>query len=972
MPNLIMEVIMYIPLFNKTTYTFLSSLLEVEDLINIALENNLDSIAICDDNMFGVMDFIRCCEKNHIKPIIGLDLKDRLLFAKNYQGYQNLLKLVTIKTERELTKEDFLTYKDNLICIPLKDIDLIYEDIFYPLNEENKDLENVIYIKKLLYKEEYAYEILKYLELLRDNLTIANDYEYKKDCYYKKQEESLACLNTFKLASLCNFQLPKYSLNLAIYDKTIDANSYLTNLSYKGLQKRLGGKLDNKYLERLKYELDVIIKMGFANYFLVVYDFIKYAKNSGILVGPGRGSAAGSLVSYTLGITDIDPLKYDLLFERFLNSERITMPDIDTDFPDIYRDKVIEYVNLKYGKKHVSNIITFGTMGAKMCIRDIGRVMNIPIPDIDQISKIIGSRKNSLKDLIKEDKRLQSIISKDNKIKKLMEVAIQVEGIKRHTSTHAAGILISNLELDNLCPLVYDEGTKQYIAGYEASFLEDLGLLKMDFLGIKNLTTIMEIIDNVLKTENIKIDFKNIPLNDQKTIELFQNGDTNGIFQFESSGMKSFLKELKPNNFEDLANAIALYRPGPAGSIPSFIKRKEGLESINYFTKELEPVLKSTYGIIIYQEQIMQIASIIAGYTLGEADILRRAMSKKKKEVFENEKEKFISGALKKGYKKELALKIYDLILKFASYGFNKSHSIAYTMVSYKMAYLKAHYQKYFYVSLLNSVISDTTKTKDYIYELKKYGLEILKPDITISDCTYKIIGNKIIAPFNIIKGISKIICDKIIVNQKNCQDIYDFFATCDLTKSILEILIKAGCFDTFNYTRKTLINNLDSLLNYASLCRDLDKEFVLKPEIINEDEYDLAYLIELEKELYGFYITNHPTFSYKQKERDIINLIDVEKYFNKFINVIVLIEKIKEITTKNGDKMMFILGSDEEMQRDFTVFPKEYEKYFTIQKGDIVKIFGKVEKRNGTYQIIVSKLWKLNAREYEENENYS
>ena len=953
---------MYIPLYNKTTYTFLSSLLEIDDLINIALTNKLDSIAICDDNMFGAMEFIRKCLSNNIKPIIGLDLQDRLLFAKNYQGYQNLLKLTTIKSERDLTNDDYQKYKSDLICIPLLDIELIYPDVFYPLNDDNKDKENVIYLKKILYKKEKDYETLKYLELLRDNLTINDLYENKIDCYYHELPNlGVSFENTFKLSKMCNFVLPDYKLNLAIFDTSIDANAYLESLAYKGLQKRFKGEINASYLKRLKYELEVIIKMGFANYFLVVYDFIKYAKNKGILVGPGRGSAAGSLVSYTLGITDIDPLKYDLLFERFLNSERITMPDIDTDFPDIYRDEVINYVKEKYGEKRVANIITFGTMGAKMCIRDVGRVMNVSLVDVDNISKIIGSRKDKLSDLIKSDVRLQNLIKNDNKIRKLMEVAVKIEGIKRHTSTHAAGIIISNVDLDEIVPLVYDNTL--YISGYEASYLEDLGLLKMDFLGIKNLTTIMEIIDSVYENENIKINFREIPLDDLKTIELFKNGDTNGIFQFESSGMKNFLKELSPNNFNDLVSAIALFRPSCALSIPSFIRRKNGVEAIDYFTDSLKGVLESTYGIIIYQEQIMQIASIIAGYSLGEADILRRAMSKKKKEIVEGEHDKFINGALKRGYSLELAEQIYELILRFASYGFNKSHSIAYAIVAYKMAYLKAHYQKYFYVSLLNSVISDVSKTQEYLYEIKKYNINILKPDILYSNCTYQIKDNNILAPFNIIKGISKVVCNKIIEERKEpYKDIYDFFAkTSSLTKSNYEILINAGCLDAFSYTRRTLIENLDSLINYSKLCEDLDFEFVLKPEIIEYPEYDNSYLIKEEKDLYGFYISNHPVLSYKMQFNDIIDIETIEQYFNKYVNLIVLVDKVREISTKKGEKMMFFVGSDEESVMDFTLFPKTYKEYFDIKKGDIVKILGKVEKRNGSYQIIVSKVEKLN-----------
>ena len=951
---------MYIPLYNKTTYSFLSSLLSVDDLIKIAIDNNLKSISITDNNLFGAMEFIKKCQDNNINPLVGLDLEDRILYAKNYQGYQNLLKLVTLKSERELTNDDFFKYKDNLICLPLKEIDLIYDTIFYP-NDNTK--ENGIYLNPLLYKEENDYETLKYLELLRDNLTVINDYQNKIGCYYKKVSNSNLTMNTLKLSSMCHLELPEFKLNLPIFNQEIDSVSYLTNLSYKGLLKRLDGREDSKYLNRLKYELDVIIKMGFTDYFLIVYDYIRYAKTNNILVGPGRGSAAGSLVSYSLGITDIDPLKYDLLFERFLNPERVTMPDIDTDFPDIYRDQVIEYVNKRYGDKHVANIVTFQEMKAKLCIRDIGRVMNIPLEEVEQIKKMIGSRKESLKEIYESDKKLQAFIRTDNRLKKLMEVSIKVEGVKRHTSIHAAGIIISKDPLDEVVPLTYDEGTKQYICSYEASYLEDLGLLKMDFLGIKNLTTIMEIMDNVYKQENMKIDFKNIPLDDKKTIEVFQTASTNGIFQFESSGMKQFLKQLKPNNFEEIAAAIALFRPASAASIPSFIKRKEGLEPINYFHPSLESILKPTYGIIIYQEQTMQIVRTMAGFTLGEADILRRAISKKKKDILTSLKEKFITGALNKGYTNELAIKIYDLILQFASYGFNKSHSIAYTMVAYKMAYLKVHYPKYFYVSLLNSVISDNIKTKEYMYEIKKYEVNILKPDINISTCSYEVLNNNIVCPFNIIKGISKIICTKIINNRDNKYlDIYDFFSkNNDLTKNNLELLIEAGCLDSFKFNRHTLINNLDSLLNYASLCKDLDTNYVLKPEIMLVDEYDISYLTNKEKELYGFYISNHPVISYKSKYQDIINLVDISNYFNKKVNLLVLVERIRVIATKKGDKMMFFAGSDEETMADFTMFPNEYKKYANLEKGDIIKVYGKIEKRNGSYQIIIENLEKLN-----------
>ena len=796
---------------------------------------------------------------------------------------------------------------------------------------------------------------------MRDNKTINDEYEIKKDKYYKKINTcGLPLDNTFKLVELCNLKLPKYSLNLGIYDKKIDASSFLTNLSLKGLEKRLDGNIPNLYKQRLKYELDIINKMGFANYFLVVYDFIKYAKSKNYLVGPGRGSAAGSLVSYTLGITDIDPIKYDLLFERFLNPERVTMPDIDTDFPDIYRDDIIKYVIKKYGKYNVSNIVTFVTMGSKLCIRDIGRVMNVSLSDVDKITKMIGSRKESLKELFETDQSLRRFVESDIKLKKLISIAIKLEGIKRFTGTHAAGIIISSIPLNEIVPLVNDVDTNSYVSGYEAMYLEELGLLKMDFLGIKNLTTIMEIIESAFQNEQIKIDFRSIPLDDIDTYKLFQNGDTNGIFQFESTGMKSFLKELKPNNFRELGDAIALFRPGPASSIPSYIKRRNGEEEIDYFTDSLKKVLESTYGIIIYQEQIMQIANIIAGFSLGEADILRRAMSKKKKEILDSMKEKFIQGGINNGYQEELVTKIYSIIEKFASYGFNKSHSIAYTTISYKMAYLKVHYQKYFYVSLLNSVISDTNKTIEYLYEMKKYGLNILKPNIKYSTNIYIIKENKIIAPFNLIKGISNVVSNKIINEKREFDTIYDVFVNLNtLTKNNFEVLIKAGCFDDF-YNRKTLIENLDSLLNYATLCKKFKDQVDMRPEIIEYPEYSNMELIEMEKELYGFFISNHPSVNYKAKDKSIINLKDIENYFNKYIISVVLVENVHEITTKKGDKMLFFKGSDEERVMEFTVFPDTYEKYFNIRKNYLLKIYGKVEKRNGEFQIIVSKIENL------------
>ncbi len=751
---------------------------------------------------------------------------------------------------------------------------------------------------------------------------------------------------------------------LPIYSETNNLSSYdyLKELASFGLNKRLNGQVRQSYIDRLNYELDIINKMGFSNYFLVVYDFIRYAKKSKILVGPGRGSGAGSLVCYSLGITDIDPLKYDLLFERFLNPERVTMPDIDTDFPDKYRDQVINYVIDKYGKKRVSGIVTFGTLAAKQALRDVARVLNIPNYQIDLVTKRIPAfTKLKLSDFYKDDKEFASIIDSDSKLKLMFKVASFIEGYPRHTSSHAAGIIMSKKDLDEVISLTVSDG--MYLSGYTMEYLEELGLLKMDFLGLKTLTTIMNIISDIKLNEGIDIDFNKIPLDDKKVLELFSKALTVGIFQFESEGMKNFLRKLKPNTFEDIFAAIALFRPGPADNIDLYIRRKHGLEPIDYIDPSLEDILKNTYGIIIYQEQIMQIAVRLANYSLGEADILRRAMSKKKKDILLKEEEKFITRSIENGYTKEVAKKVYDLILKFAGYGFNRSHSVAYSMVAYKMAYLKYYYPKYFYASLLSSVIGSSIKESEYIREAKISGINILKPDINNSGVEYRVSKEGIYYPITGINGIGTVIGKQIVDNREDGYvDIFDFLVkNSNINKKILESLIMSGCFDSFNITRKTLMENLDELINYQELVSTLDKDFVLKPELEDVLEYSNDELIGIEKELFGFYLSNHPVANYKAKFDNIVSMEEIPNYFNKNITCVVLVEKIKAISTKKGDSMMFMDGSDEYLKRDFTLFPKTYLKYKNIKVGDIVKITGKVERRYDAYQIIVDTVEKLN-----------
>ena len=937
-----------IPIYIKTVYSFLSSVITIDDLITFAKKKNFSSLCICDDNMYGVMEFIKKCHLNNIKPIVGLDIDGLLLFAKNYNGYQNLMMITTLRSSDKLNNDALKGYSDSIIAFINKDNKDSFEDIFKEHYLYDNDS-----LHKTLCLEKKDTEILYYLNLLRDGKRIDDEYTFDNNCYYVESEKYSEIINK------CNLVLPEYELNIPDFckyndTKGLNSDEYLYNLSIIGLNKRLNNKVTIKYKDRLLYELDVIKKMGFSNYFLIVYDYIKYAKSHNILVGPGRGSAAGSLVGYSLGITEVDPLKYDLLFERFLNIERVTMPDIDTDFPDEKRDEVIEYVKNKYGIDKVSLITTFGTFGSKMALRDMGRVLNVPVYAIDNLCKKIGTR--TLREGL-DDEEIKKIIDSDNKIKKLYEVSLRIEGIPRHTSVHAAGVIMADEPLVKRIPLVFDND--MYLSCYESIYLEELGLLKMDFLGIRNLTIIDNTLNLIKKYQNKELKFNDISLDDKETIELFQRGDTSGIFQFESFGMKEFLRKLKPNCFEDIYNANAFFRPGPSSSIESFIRRIHKQEKIDYYDDRLEPILKSTCGIIVYQEQIMQIASVMANFTLGEADILRRAMSKKKKEEIEKFQDKFINNSIKNGYDKELVIKIFNLILNFASYGFNKSHSVAYSMVSFKMAYLKAHYPMYFYISLLSSITSDEEKVIHYIKEMKRKNIKISKPDINKSMNEFIISYNTVILPFNVLKGIGYDNANKIIkVREEGFTDIYDFFQRIvkeGVPVNVIELLIKSGTLDNFGYNRNTLMNNMESLINYGNLCIKLGKEFVLKPEITDYEEFSKDILINNEKEVFGFYLTNHPVTYYKNKIKSI-NLIDIKKYFNKNIVAVVMIDYIREIITKKGDKMAFLDCSDEEGEIDVTVFPNLYQTLSNLKKSDIIIVEGRVERRSD-YGIIATSI---------------
>ena len=984
---------MYIPLFNKSNYSLLSSLLKIDDIISYAKENNLPSIAISDVNMYGTMEFITKCNKENIKPIIGLHILleefSVVLYAKDYDGYRSLIKLSTIQNERQVTIEDLSTNNNQVIAIlpynskeKYQELTNIYNDLYLGYTNKQEQTEvllqtkNIVFCRESLYLEKNDEEILPYLYRIRDGKTISEDiiYDTKNHELHIKNilelSDNTGLINSQVISDNCNLSFPTPKLLLPIFDCE-DPSKYLFELCKAGLTKRLNGEIPNQYKERLSYELQIINDMGFPNYFLVVYDFIKFAKKNKILVGPGRGSAAGSLVAYSLGITDIDPLEYDLLFERFLNPERKTMPDIDTDFPDNRRGEVIDYVIEKYGKKRVCGIVTFGTMSAKQVLRDVGRVLNIPLYKIDGLCKFIpGITKDKLKDFYTKNQAFKARIDSDTSLTNLFEIACKLEGYPRHTSSHAAGIVMCQKDLDEVIPLTTGDG--MYLTSYTMEYLEDLGLLKMDFLGLKNLSIIDNILNDIKEQTGEIVDFNKIPLDDKETLKIFESANTSGIFQFESTGMRNFLRRLRPNTFEDIFAAIALFRPGAATNIDTYIKRRHKEEPVEYIDKSLESISKNTYGLLIYQEQIMQLASLYADYSLGEADILRRAMSKKKLELLKQEEEKFIDKSIKKGHTKEDAKKVYELVLNFAGFGFNRSHSVAYSIIAYKMAYLKTHYKTIFFANLLTNVIGSEAKTHEYIMEAKANKIEVEKPTINKSESRYIVEDNKIIYPISNIKSVGTVVSNTIrkAKEQGPFTDIFDCFSRLyieGIGKKNFETLIMANVFQEYRLNRATLIYNLDSLFNYAELTKDIDPSLVMKPDIEIQSEYDDAYLLEKEKEVFGFYLSSHPTTMYKKDNPYCIPLNSVEKNLHSKVDVLILVDKIKSISTKKGDKMAFITGSDETATMEFTLFPKTFNMYSNIEKGQLLKIRGNVERRLDQIQVIVEKIKVLNEEENNE-----
>lgn len=791
-----------------------------------------------------------------------------------------------------------------------------------------------------------------------------------------------AIVNTMRIAERCELELELGLTVLPAFNPIPSghsAESYLKELCHSGLEQRyrsspqwMQASFREKVSKRLAYELQVISNMGFSDYFLIVWDFIRFAKKKGIAVGPGRGSSAGSLVAYVLQITEVDPIKYGLLFERFLNPERVSMPDIDVDFSDERRDEVIAYVVSKYGASHVAQIITFGTMAAKAAVRDVGRVMNLPYHVVDRTAKLIpGHVGISLDEAIRMQNQLREQIAHNSHIHELMEIARKVEGFPRHASTHAAGVVISREPLTHYTPL--QQGSEQTVlTQYSMNHLESIGLLKMDFLGLRTLSIIERAIGWIKKRTGETIDFHMIPDDDKETYEMLSRGDTAGVFQMESPGMRRVLKELRPSEFEDIISVNALYRPGPMEFIPKYIQGKHGDIKVEYPHPKLEPILRDTYGIIVYQEQIMQIASTMAGFSLGEADLLRRAVSKKKREVLNEQRVRFVQGCIRLGYTDEEANRVYDMIVRFADYGFPRAHATAYGVLAYQTAYLKCHYPSDFMASMLTSVMGNHKKVAEYVDTCRRMGIAVLPPDVNESDATFTPVsietedGKKEAIRFGLaaIKHVGAQAIESIqkLRTEHPFESLMDFCQRIDLrvcNKRVIESLILAGALDSLPGHRAQKISILDETLEVSAKWKKEKEDLQLHlfgfteqlnvtVDLPDVSPYPAARQLEMEREMLGLYLSGHPLDPF-ESDLEPFDLVPLhllgECDEGSWVNVAGLVISCRPIMTRKGKAMAFMEIEDRIDQVEVVLFPPIWSQFGSLVKqGNVLLVRGRVQ----------------------------
>ena len=957
-----------------------------------------------------------------------------ILLCENNQGYENLMKLVSLSftegfySKPRVDEEILRKYSKGLIALSAclagelpkalikRDLDEAektvekYIDIFgkdnYFLELQDHGLKEQQEINPLIIKLAGKYGLglvatndVHYIEkedsfihkvLLSiqtgSKITEKGAIEFKTDEFYLKSADEMeklfghipeALQNTVKIADRCNVDIEFGKIKLPFFDTNgVDHFEFFKDKCFKGLYEKYGENPEKSVTDRLNYELSVINEMGYVDYYLIVWDFVRFAKSKGIPVGPGRGSGAGSLAAYCIGITGIDPIKYDLIFERFLNPQRVSMPDFDIDFCYIRRPEVIDYVIEKYGEDHVAQIVTFGTMAARAAVRDVGRALDIPYADCDRVAKMIPSALNmTLTNALEINPELKKLYDRDPNVKKLYDTALKLEGMPRHASTHAAGVVISDRPLSEYVPLGVNDG--MVVTQYTMTALDELGLLKMDFLGLRNLTVIDDTVKEIRKTDP-DFDIEKIPLDDKATIGMMAKGQTDGVFQFESDGMKSVLRRFVPETIEDLIAIISLYRPGPMDSIPKYIHNRHNPGDVKYDTPALEPILKVTYGCIVYQEQVMQVFRELAGYSFGRADIVRRAMAKKKHDVMRRERNTFVSGekdengnvicdgAVNRGIDKKIAEKIFDEMSAFSSYAFNKSHAAAYAVVAYRTAYLKCHFPTFYFAALLTSILDNMSKTARYCSELRQMGIKLLPPDINKSESNFKAENDAIRFGLLGIKNVGITAINNILSRRKTDGEYTSFYDFCkrnkgrDLNTRAIESLIKAGAFDSFPNNRRSLLIGCERIIGAVNdeLAHTSSNQLGLfgKTEEIpenlipNVEEMNNSQKLLMEKQTIGIYVSGHPMDFYKDyiKSRGTVSVKDILSGKVKdgariFAAGVVSEPKIKKL--KSNSVMATFYLDDSTSIIDVTAFSSQLAMYKDILKeGTAVIIRAKVD----------------------------
>lgn len=985
-----------------------------------------------------------------------------ILLAMNNIGYKNLVKLVSsgftegFYYKPRIDMEILEKYNEGIICLSaclagkvarqivngnvygakdtIKEFVKIFgKDRYYLEIQDNKLREQILVNQQLLqiskemglnlvatndchYLNEndyYFHEVLLCIQT-RKTLNDEDRMTFKTNEFYVKSEEEMkksfeyakeAIENTQKIADMCNVTfefghtiLPEFKI-----DEDIPHVEYFRKKCYEGIEKRYGNDRKDEVIKRLEYEIDIIEKMGFVDYFLIVADFINYAKSKEIAVGPGRGSGAGSIAAYLIGITDIDPLKFNLIFERFLNPERISMPDFDVDFCYERRQEVIDYVARKYGHEHVAQIITFGTMAARAAIRDVARALNIPYQKADLVAKLIPrTLKITLEKALDVEPELKNYYESDEQVKQIIDIAMKLEGLARHASTHAAGVVITKEPVVNYVPLYESDG--QISTQFTMTTLEELGLLKMDFLGLRTLTVISDTEKLVKKIQGIDVNYGKY--DDKETFKIMTEGKTVGVFQMESKGFIQMMMKMKPDSLEDIIVMISLYRPGPMEQIPRYIENKNNKEDIKYTHKALEPILKVTNGCMVYQEQVMQIFRDLAGYSLGRADLVRRAMSKKKIDVMQKERVIFVEGAGKNGIDEESANKIFDEMEEFAKYAFNKSHAAAYAVVAYKTAYLKTHYKAEFMAATMNSFLGNLSKIPEYIEECKEMNIEVLRPDINESYLKFSVINGKIRFALNSIKNVGENAIKEIINSRKLVGKFTSFVDFCErvagdsVNKKCVESLIKAGCFEKIEpeLSRFDLLDNFESILDNVNQTRknnyinqinifDIGGNDVNDAKIVinkSPKKPTKKEILDMEKEMLGLYVSGHPLDEYaeyikknstvtsKQLNFELLDSGEINEettrndYDGKTVTFCGIISHTRTLITKSGKQMMFAIIDDLYGSVELIVFSNVLINYSKILKNDsIVKVVGKVSvKEDEITKIIVSQVETMKKEE--------